>query len=119
MRNISANELKKLIDGHIKLSIVDVRDAEECRAGHIEGAVCLPMNRLEDAKNLFDTKTPLVVYCSDVNCNASLYAADRFQELGFREVYELGGGLEEWKKETRIMEAPRTAGSFQADIGEI
>lgn len=119
MRNISANELKKLIDGRIKLSIVDVRDAEECRAGHIEGAVCLPMNRLEDAKNLFDTKTPLVVYCSDVNCNASLYAADRLEELEFKEVYELGGGFEEWKKETQPPVKRFTASSVETVIGEM
>ena len=100
IKNISADELKKWVESRKKVGILDVRRDEECFTEHIEGALCVPMNRLEEVKSMFDAKTPLVVYCSDIKCNSSLYAAERLEELGFSEVYELGGGLEEWKRET-------------------
>lgn len=99
MRHISIDGLKRLMDSGEKVGLLDVEDAEGCHREHIKGAVCLPMNRLEEAANYFEKNQPVVVYCCNHLCNSSLYVARKLKEMGFSEVYEFGGGLERWKKE--------------------
>jgi phage shock protein E len=79
--------------------ILDVRTPQEYVAGHIKGAVLLPVgdlsSRLGDLPK--DRKTPLLVYCA---AGPRSLAASRFlAERGYSAVSELKGGITAWQSE--------------------
>lgn len=67
-KNITADELKSMLDKKTKAVVVDTRTAEEYRQGHIPTAVSLPPERLGSIAGLLpkDKKALLVFYCRGV-----------------------------------------------------
>ena len=61
--------------------LVDVREAEEFAAGHIPGAVNLPLSRIETVALPKDT--PLFLYC--------LRAAGILKRMGYTNLRSIGG----------------------------
>jgi rhodanese-related sulfurtransferase len=82
-----------------KLTIVDVREAEEYAAGHIPGAIHIPRGLLEfkvDAHPLLrDRACPIVMQCQ--GGGRSALATVAMQELGYTDVVNLAGGFTAWK----------------------
>jgi phage shock protein E len=78
------------------LVVVDVRTPEEFAAGHIAGSSNVDFYAPDFLERLegLDRDTPYFVYCRSGNRSASTIEAMR--ELGFTEVYELGGGVITW-----------------------
>jgi rhodanese-related sulfurtransferase len=74
--------------------VLDVRDPESYRRGHIEGAENASQEDL--SYYLFETpkETPVLVCC--YHGNSSQGFANVFAEMGFSEVYSLDGGYEAW-----------------------
>ena len=70
--------------------LLDVRTPAEYEAGHIEGALNLDYSRVVDeAQTLFpDKETPIIVYCAAARRSAQ--ALQRFLDLGYTKVYNLG-----------------------------
>ncbi len=64
-RNMTAEELKKKIDSHAKVVIVDARPEEEYRLGHVPGAINIPGYKLYLIDRLLpkNKKTPVIFYC--------------------------------------------------------
>lgn len=80
---------------------IDAREAEEYRELHIERAVNLPASqissRLVAAKlNGVARDHPLVVYCSSVDCHASLRVAEFLRNHGYTQVAVYEGGFRAW-----------------------
>ncbi len=72
--------------------LVDVRSEAEYNGGHIEGAISVPLEKIDDiklAKNL-----NLIVYCRSGSRSKS--AALKLLELGYVNVYDLGS-MDNWK----------------------
>lgn len=78
-------------------TLVDVREGEEFRAGHLPGAVHLPRGHLEAraAMTLADRDVEAVVYCA-AGPRAAL-AARTLAELGYTRVTRLDPGFAAWK----------------------
>ncbi len=78
--------------------VIDVRTPEEFNEGTIERAVNINWLGNDFSKNVqqFDKNAPVFVYCLSGGRSAS--AAAKMREMGFREVYELRGGLLNWRK---------------------
>jgi rhodanese-related sulfurtransferase len=79
--------------------VLDVREPDEFKAGHIEGAVNIPIRTL--AKNLdklpADKATPIAVVCkSGVR---AAYATMSLKMLGYGNVKDVAGGMMGWEKE--------------------
>jgi thiosulfate sulfurtransferase len=74
--------------------VLDVRDPESFRRGHIEGAENASQDDL--TYYLFETpkEKPVIVCCYHGNSSQSF--ARIFAEMGFAEVYSLDGGYEAW-----------------------
>jgi len=93
---ITVEEMDSLIEmGNVKL--IDVRTPEEYAQGHIEGAVNIDF-RDEDFKKLVsqvDKSKPVAVYCGrggrSGKCSAYM------KKAGFTKIYDLDGGITEWK----------------------
>lgn len=80
--------------------VVDVRSPERYQTGHIAGARNIPLERLaeEAEKRLGSGKDrPLLIYCDNGLVGAR--AAALLRKLDFRNVSNLRGGLETWRRE--------------------
>jgi predicted sulfurtransferase len=64
-RNVTAEELKKMVDRRAKMAIVDARSEEEYKLGHVTGAVNVPGYKLYLLDRLLpkNKKTPIIIYC--------------------------------------------------------
>ncbi len=77
--------------------IVDVREPEEWRAGHIPGAVHVPLGELGARLHELDAERELILVCRSGNRSAR--ATVLLQQAGFRQVYNLAGGLVAWTRQ--------------------
>jgi rhodanese-related sulfurtransferase len=77
-------------------TVLDVRDHNEFRKGHIIGAVNIPFNDLEKRiTELADKKNkPVIVVCKIGQTASS--AGKQLTAQGFESVYKLAGGISEW-----------------------
>ena len=73
--------------------LLDVREADEWLAGHVEGAVHVPMNDVPTALNRLDRDDEIVVVCKVGSRSA--YVAAWLNQQGFR-ASNLDGGLMAW-----------------------
>lgn len=74
--------------------VLDIRDGDSYRAGHIDGAHHVSDGIAMHVSNHADLDTPIVVCC--YHGNSSQQAAAWFASEGFEEVYSLDGGYEAW-----------------------
>ena len=84
-----------------RVFFVDARPEADYQRDHISGATNLTEDDWDDQLMLlfenWDVESPIVVYCSSMECQASHAVAERLkQELGFEEIYVLKGGWEQW-----------------------
>ena len=80
--------------------VLDVREADEYKAGHIEGAVNIPIRTL--AQNLSklpaDKGTPVAVICRSGIRGA--YGVMALKLFGYKNVKDVSGGMLAWEKES-------------------
>jgi len=86
--------------------LLDVREPHEWDAGHVPGAVHVPLGRLEAYIGFAapDTARPVMVYCA--TGVRSLAGARTLQLLGYQDVASVAGGLELWRAHGLPVEAP-------------
>lgn len=74
--------------------MVDVRTTQEFAAGHIPGAIHIPVHEIERRSNELGAKDkPIVVYCRSGNRSAS--ATRMLKARGFTQIYDLGA-MDRW-----------------------
>src|SRR5512147_110547 len=78
-------------------TLLDVREKEEFRDGHLDGAISLPRGFLEMRveETLPDKAAPIVAYCA--GGTRSLIAARTMKEMGYTNVVSMAGGFTAWK----------------------
>lgn len=79
-----------------EVNIIDVRDEESFRKGHIPGAVNLPKDRWHSFEGMTHDK-PNVIYCYSIACMLATRACREFSQNDYP-VMELIGGFDEWQK---------------------
>jgi thiosulfate sulfurtransferase len=79
-----------------KATIVDVRNPNDYHLNHIPHAHSVSDGNIEDFLKKTDKNNALVCYC--YHGISSQSAASYFLTKGFKEVYSVNGGFEEWKK---------------------
>jgi len=93
-------QVKELFDRKEAL-IIDARTSESFAAGHIRGAVTLPLGelpgRLPSFTQKFDRQTMIVVYCNGFGCPDSMALGKKLIESGYRQVFLFEGGYPEWR----------------------
>ena len=92
---ISRDELlKRLRRGDVVL--VDVRPAEEFGAGHIDGAVSIPLDELDERLAELPGDSEIVAYCRGALCAYAHEAVRTLRSRG-RSARRLEGGWPEWE----------------------
>jgi adenylyltransferase/sulfurtransferase len=95
---VSAQQVNELLKNNGKSPILlDVRESDEWRQGHLEGALPLPRGFLEIKVESVvpDKNAPIVAYCA--GGVRSLLAAKAMKEMGYQNVSSMAGGYGAWK----------------------
>ncbi|MBU0498813.1 MAG: metalloregulator ArsR/SmtB family transcription factor [Gammaproteobacteria bacterium] len=80
------------------VTVLDVRPPEEYVAGHLPGAINIPLMELERHLNELDPNLEIVAYCRGPHCVLAFDAVARLRERGLK-ARRLEGGLPEWRLE--------------------
>ena len=95
---ISLVDLQKAIVEK-RVTLLDANGPETYKAGHIPGALDFETAEADLAKKLPADKAALIVaYCSDEQCGAFAFAAEKARALGYTNVRHFAPGLLGWKK---------------------
>ena len=94
---LTIDEVKDRVERGEDWAVLDVREREEYREGHLEGAIPLPRGFLEMRveETLPDKTRPIIAYCA--GGVRSLIAARTMQEMGYENVSSMSGGYTAWK----------------------
>lgn len=95
---ITKNQLKKKLDQNSNLKLVNVLSEKKFEEKHIPSSINIPVTEIEkSAPQRLDKEDEIVVYCADFECQASPKAAKKLEELGFKNIYDYEGGIDDWQ----------------------
>lgn len=96
--SLEATDKKRLLEriraGEV--TVLDVRPAEEYRAGHIAGAISVPLKELEARLSSLPKHGEIVAYCRGPYCVLAPDAVKLLLARGYRAA-ALGDGVAEWR----------------------
>jgi len=78
------------------VTVLDVRPPEEFAAGHLPGAVNIPIDKLESGLSKLSKQREVVAYCRGPYCLMSFEAVLKLRKRGWR-ARRLRDGFPEWK----------------------
>jgi rhodanese-related sulfurtransferase/DNA-binding transcriptional ArsR family regulator len=82
--------------GRGEVVILDVRPPEEFAAGHIPGALSVPLDQLDLALGRLPRRSRIVAYCRGPYCVLAPQAVQRLRAAGF-DARRLVDGMPEWR----------------------
>jgi rhodanese-related sulfurtransferase len=97
---VSLNEAREAYEGGYAL-FVDARDPDFFKAGHIPGAVNLPVKDFERVlpklKERLLAAPQVITYCDGANCEISVELTEKLLFAGLEHVEIFTGGIQQWK----------------------
>ncbi len=96
MEEITPRELRARLAAPNPPLLLDVRQDWERRLCRLENSVHIPMEEIEFRADELSPEDEIVVYCHQGIRSAAV--AHYLRGLGFRNVRNLAGGLEEWAR---------------------
>jgi rhodanese-related sulfurtransferase/DNA-binding transcriptional ArsR family regulator len=81
---------------HGEVTLLDVRPEEEYHAGHIPGALSVPLAELERRLSDLPRRREVVAYCRGPYCVLAIEAVARLRARGYRAV-RLESGVPDWR----------------------
>ncbi|NVI97278.1 molybdopterin-synthase adenylyltransferase MoeB [Myxococcus sp. AM009] len=105
IREVSVEDVKRLLDARASVRLLDVREADEYAGGRLPGALHIPRGYLElRVESQVQRDEELVVYCA--GGTRSALAAKTLKELGYERVASLAGGYNRWSDAALPVEKP-------------
>lgn len=86
--------LKRARDGLV--TVLDVRPAEEYAAGHLPGAINVPIGKLDSYFSKLSKRKEVIAYCRGPYCLMSFEAVAKLRRRGFK-AKRLEDGYPEWR----------------------
>lgn len=109
----TVDQVKQRLAGNGKqVHLIDVREKEEYREGHLPGSVSVPRGFLEMQieEKVPDRDAEMIVYCQ--GGTRSLIAGKILKDMGYTNVVSMAGGFGAWKGAGNVWKADR---QFSAD----
>ena len=78
------------------VTVLDVRPEEEYMAGHIPGAISIPLKDIEMRLSDLPKELEIVAYCRGPYCVLAVQAVEILREKGFRAV-RMEEGIQDWR----------------------
>ena len=93
---ISPQEMRESLNEDRLLQLLDVRTTEEYEVGHLRDSqnICVTDSDFKEKAAKLDKNKPVYVYCKKGGRSAK--AAKILTEMGFKEIYDLDGGITAW-----------------------
>lgn len=91
---ISVDELDRRIKEGAAKQVLDVRRPPEWRSGHIRSAIHIPLNQLPKDASSLDKEAAVAVICAGGYRSSA--AASVLEQLGFRRITNVVGGMTAW-----------------------
>ena len=95
-QEMKVTELKRRLDAHEPVVVLDVRDTWETALARIDNAVHIPREEIELRTEELDPKAETVVYCHHGVRSAAV--AEFLARQGFGKVWNLEGGIDQWAR---------------------
>ena len=100
--------MARVVKGDV--TVVDVRPVEEYEAGHISGAISMPLAELDRRLAALPKRRDVVAYCRGPYCVLAIEAAKRLRIRGYR-AFRLEAGVQDWRARGLTVASGRTAGT--------
>jgi rhodanese-related sulfurtransferase/rubrerythrin len=99
LESLEPEEAREYLASHPEdtFTLLDVRQPWEYEEEHIPGATLIPLPQLNDQYEKLDPEKPTLVHCA--SGGRSRVAAQLLSGLGFKEVYNLAGGIKAFQGE--------------------
>lgn len=94
---IDHDTLRRRLDRGDEVVVIDVRPEPEYEAGHIEGAISAPPERLDEVLPSLAERADIVAYCRGEYCVFADQAVRQLRATG-RTAYRLDDGYREWRR---------------------
>jgi rhodanese-related sulfurtransferase len=95
-KDVTVEEAQYLIDSNPDLIVLDVRTPSEYEDGHLEGAINVPVDDLEERLGGLNPGEEFLVYCR--TGNRSTRAVKLLEENGFNKVFHMNEGVVTWEE---------------------
>jgi rhodanese-related sulfurtransferase len=95
LERVSGDELMKRVRNG-EVTVLDVRPAEEYRAGHIPGARSVPVSELGKRLAELPKSREIVAYCRGPQCVMAIEAVELLRKKGFR-AHRMEEGVMDWR----------------------
>ncbi|HWE43362.1 MAG TPA: metalloregulator ArsR/SmtB family transcription factor [Gemmatimonadaceae bacterium] len=92
---IDAAELRRRLRSG-EVTVIDVRPALEYEAGHIAGALSVPLSALDERVRELPKNRPVVAYCRGPYCIMAVEAVERLRQKGY-DARRFAEGLPDWR----------------------
>jgi rhodanese-related sulfurtransferase len=94
---ITAKDLKHLLDSGVHVNLIDVREPHEYRLCHLPRSSLIPLDEIPGRAQEFNPAEEYVFYCHVGERSA--WAVNFLRQLGFKKVKNLVGGVDAWATE--------------------
>lgn len=96
-RSIGPMEAKTLIETREDLLVIDIRSPEEYAQGALPGSTLIPFWNVVQGNHNLPADKPILLVCA---VGGRSYAAGQYLSMkGYREIYNLSGGLSAWARQ--------------------
>ena len=119
IQTIDAKSFAERLKTNENPQLLDVRTPEEYRTEHIGNAVNVNWNGNDfvTKATTYDKSKPIFVYCKVGG--RSTQAAAKLAELGFKEIYNLDGGIMKWNAAGNGKPSAKIIGMCDQEYGEL
>lgn len=99
LKNLPQNEFSSQLGKNRNKFLVDVREPNEFKIGHIPGASNIPLSQLKNRTGEIPKDREIYLYCQ--SGMRSKQAAKILSKEGFKSLSHLQGGISSWKGQTK------------------
>ena len=96
MKEVSVDELQELIDNRADFQLIDVREVSEFEQANIKGEL-IPLQTLVNNIDKISKEKQVIIMCRSGMRSAN--AISFLEGQGFDNLYNLAGGILDWKAE--------------------
>ncbi len=106
IREVSVDDTQARMQSDNGVRLIDVREDDEWRAGHAQGATHLGKGIIERdiEATVPDKNAEVILYCG--GGFRSALAADVLQQMGYTNVFSMAGGWKAWKESGAPIQEP-------------
>jgi rhodanese-related sulfurtransferase len=96
MKEVSVDELQELIDNKTDFQLIDVREVSEYEQANLDG-ILIPLQTLPGQIEQIAKDKQVIIMCRSGQRSAN--AVSYLEQQGFENLYNLAGGILDWKAE--------------------